>query len=266
MYSNLYLQNRTLTNNRDYEASNSITVGSNTQPWGTDKHQDTGDFIISSGTKVNMEAGESIKLESGFKLCSGATFKASVDSDNPTLKSASVEKLVIPSIIGNKYVSDSETYSTADSEYDNISWTLIGYNTCYDADASEFNLPDELKNGQYTLICKGEKNGQEAASSKIIVVSKSNTIKADISNALAETIITVYPNPTNNIITINFGELNIQNIEIVLTNISGNIVLKKSNFNSNTYNLDISSLPKGVYIVNAINNNANIFTNRIVKL
>jgi hypothetical protein len=48
--------------NRDFEASNSITVGNNTQPWGNAKHQDTGDFIISSGTTVNMEAGTSIKL------------------------------------------------------------------------------------------------------------------------------------------------------------------------------------------------------------
>ncbi|MBN2649229.1 MAG: hypothetical protein JXR50_05745 [Prolixibacteraceae bacterium] len=117
-----------------------------------------------------MEAGTSIKLESGFKLCNGANFKASVDGSNPMLKSASVEKITVPSIIGNKYISDSETYSITDSEYDNISWTLIGNNTNYIVNVSEISLPGELKNGQYTLICTGEKNGQEAASSKIIVV------------------------------------------------------------------------------------------------
>ncbi|MBN2649227.1 MAG: T9SS type A sorting domain-containing protein [Prolixibacteraceae bacterium] len=266
MYEDMYLQNRSLNYDRDFEASNTITVGSNTQPWGNDKHQDTGDFIINSGATVNMEAGTSIKLESGFKLCNGANFKASVDGSNPMLKSASVEKLSAPSIIGNKYISDSETYSTTDDEYDNISWTLLGNNTNYNVDVSEISLPVELKNGQYTLICTGEKNGQEAASSKIIVVRKSNTIEEDNSSNLTETIITVYPNPANNILIINFGELNIQSMEIVLTNTSGNTVLRKSNLNCNTYELDISSLPEGVYVVNVFNNNANIFTERIVKL
>ncbi|MDA3817860.1 MAG: hypothetical protein PF486_10820, partial [Prolixibacteraceae bacterium] len=96
MSSNMYLQNRTLNHDRDFEASNSITVGSNTQPWGNEKHQDTGDFIINPGTIVNMEAGTSIKLESGFKLCNGATFKASVDGSNPMLKSSSVEQIEPP--------------------------------------------------------------------------------------------------------------------------------------------------------------------------
>jgi hypothetical protein len=55
-------------------------------------------------------------------------------------------------------------------------------------------------------------------------------------------------------------------MEIVLTNTSGNTVLRKSNLNCNTYELDISSLPEGVYVVNLFNNNDNIFTERIVKL
>jgi hypothetical protein len=98
--------------NRDFEASNSITVGNNTQPWGNAKHQDTGDFIISSGTTVNMEAGTSIKLESGFKLCNGANLKASVDGSNPVLKSSSVEQLSTPVIVWKKILPLRQQFST----------------------------------------------------------------------------------------------------------------------------------------------------------
>jgi hypothetical protein len=107
------------------ETSSAITVGSNTQPWGTDKHQDTGDFIISSGTTVNMEAGSSIKLQTGFKLCNGATFKASVDGSNPMLKSSSVEQIEPPVIVGDKYASDGEKYSTSENAPHGASLQLV---------------------------------------------------------------------------------------------------------------------------------------------
>ena len=79
-----------------------------------------GDFIINPGKTVNMEAGTSIKIQSGFKLCNGANIKASVDGSKPVLKSSAVEQLSTPVIAGKKYVSVGDVYTTNKSEYDNI--------------------------------------------------------------------------------------------------------------------------------------------------
>ncbi len=86
------------------------------------------------------------------------------------LKSSSVEQIESPIIVGSKYASDNEKYTTNVDAYKNVSWILLGNNTSYGTHGNEFCLPNGLKNGQYTLICAGEKNGKKAASSKIIVV------------------------------------------------------------------------------------------------
>jgi hypothetical protein len=266
MYSDMYLQNRNLNYDRDFEASNTITVGSSTQPWGNAKHQDTGDFVINPGTTVNMEAGTSIKLESGFKLCNGANFKASVDGSNPMLKSSSVEQIEPPIIVGNKYASDGEKYSTNVNATENVSWLLLGNNTTYGTHDNEFFLPNGLENGQYTLICIDNKNGQKAASSKIIVVQKSTTIFEHDNNSLEPySDIIVYPNPANENLTIDFGKLDFTNAELYVKDISGRIILKRTIINSNNVSVDISSISKGIYFVNIINDNINIFTKKIVK-
>jgi hypothetical protein len=267
MHSNMYLQNRTLNHNRDFEAANTITVGNNTQPWGTAKHQATGDFVINSGKTVNMIAGQSVKLTSGFKLCSGATFKASVDPTDPTLKSDLVEELAIPHIVGNKYAYTGETYFVEKQfENEKISWVLLGNNCEYSSKTDEFYLPDNLKNGQYTLVCRVSTNGMEVASSKILVVNNSNTLNNIQEELIGRDIkFSIYPNPANSMLSIAIGESDMENSEIVVTNISGRTVLYKPNIQSNHITLDISTLQNGIYFIGLIKNRRIVDIQKLIK-
>jgi hypothetical protein len=116
------------------------------------------------------------------------------------------------------------------------------------------------------LVCTGEKNGKKAASSKIIVVQKSTAISMHDNDYLAPySDIIVYPNPANEKITIDFGKLDFTNAELYVKDISGWTVFKKTEINNTNINVDISSISKGIYFVNIINDNANIFTKKIVK-
>ncbi len=266
MYKEMYLQNRTLNYDRDFEASETITVGSNTQPWGTDKHQDTGDFIISSGTTVNMEAGQSIILKSGFMLCDGATFKMSVTPGDPTLKSSKVQDLPAPVIIGNKYVEPDDQFIVQSLPDDgDVSWQIIGNNYEYQDLTDEFLIPNGLQNGQYTLVARINTNGQESSASKVIIFQKSTTIGPAINNT-DDINITVYPNPTDDRITIDFSQINLNNIELEIKDILGKTVMKEININTNKVEINTSALSKGVYFIHIINDGRNVEAKKFVKL
>ncbi len=69
----LYLQNKTITDTRNYIASNKIEAGNSvttTIP--------NGDFILASGSNVSMKAGNQIVLAAGFIASAGSTFIAQV--------------------------------------------------------------------------------------------------------------------------------------------------------------------------------------------
>ena len=267
MYSDMYLQNRTINNSRDYEASNAIIVGNYTQPWGTAKHQDVGDFIINSGTTVNMEAGQSVKLESGFKLCSGANLKMSIDPSNPNTKSGLVEELATPLIIGNKYVGLGDHFSVSKQfEDEDISWKIIGNDSEYQSQTEELLLPDDLRNGQYTLFVTVNANGQESSSSKVVIVD--NISKAKLfndNNVNDEKECLVYPNPTTSEINVEISK-NIIKFRLEIRNVSGETVLTKSGLNSGRLKINISTLQNGIYFVELVGDNDIVNTRKLIKL
>jgi hypothetical protein len=68
--------------------------------------------------------------------------------------------------------------------------------------------------------------------------------------------INIYPNPANNTASVTFMENKIESYTIQVTDISGKILLQKSNTSTigeNKINLDISKFEKGTYIVYLIN-------------
>lgn len=60
--------------------------------------------------------------------------------------------------------------------------------------------------------------------------------------------ITVYPNPATHSVHFNLENVNVQNARLVLYNAVGKETLSKFVFNSKTISLDISELPRGVYL------------------
>jgi hypothetical protein len=73
MWERKYLQNRTITGERDFEATTSIEAGESVRSFQDQYDGETGDFIIESG-KTTFSAPDVI-LEGGFEVKKGAEFE-----------------------------------------------------------------------------------------------------------------------------------------------------------------------------------------------
>jgi hypothetical protein len=61
--------------------------------------------------------------------------------------------------------------------------------------------------------------------------------------------LTVYPNPTNSVLTIQHSAFNIPNSSFRITNLMGQTLLQGS-INTENQQIDISTLPAGMYFIN----------------
>ena len=170
-------------------------------------------------------------------LCAGLYNVIITDSNN----CASVNNAIVnepdPLLI-NIYISDSTLVAT--SGYNSYQW--------YSADG---NIINGATNETFTPYTVGEyyvvvNNGECEEISYSIDYNISNIL--EIENNLQ-----IYPNPTNGIITI-IGE-KIKNISIY--NILGNQLFKveKNNLNTNSRNIDLSNLARGIYTIQIEQNN-----------
>ena len=73
MWNEMFLQNRIITNERDFDANKSITAGKNVRNFSEQYNGETGDFVVNSG-KLTFSADEVI-LEAGFEVKKGAEFE-----------------------------------------------------------------------------------------------------------------------------------------------------------------------------------------------
>jgi hypothetical protein len=73
MWERKYLQNRTITGDRNFEAVTSIIAGEDVRSFSGQYNGETGDFIIESG-KTTFSAPE-VTLEAGFEVKNGAEFE-----------------------------------------------------------------------------------------------------------------------------------------------------------------------------------------------
>jgi len=123
MYDSMFLQNRSIARDRDFEAEHTVTMGRDVQPVSfsnhanttLDKQINTGDFVVSSGTNTLIEAGESITLEPGTKLQTGSDVTLRIDPDNPVDKMGPQRTIPAPGISGSKTICGETTYRAATS-------------------------------------------------------------------------------------------------------------------------------------------------------
>ena len=74
-----------------------------------------------------------------------------------------------------------------------------------------------------------------------------------------------YPNPTNNLLTLNIGNHNNEKLTYQLYDMQGKLLGSKQVINSNT-TIGMHYLPVGSYLLNVLDNNSLIKTFRIVKI
>ncbi len=209
MYDNLFIQNRTIANDRDFEASNSIEVGNNVDNQ-AGKNIKTGSVVFKSGSTVTLSA-PSIVLGSGTTIEKACSFNAKASTATTTLKSAKVsssEKSTainfVPSISKKKSENKDCYYLKNISEADlsPISWHIYSYNFEYQSTGPEFIIPHNIPTGQYTLKASIQKGNSQQSLTKVLNITGNyfaNKIKKEqITPSLSEGFeIKTYPNPTN---------------------------------------------------------------------
>ena len=70
----------------------------------------------------------------------------------------------------------------------------------------------------------------------------------------------VYPNPAKGIVNVAFEKMN----AVIITDLTGRVVLRRELSNVHTLQIDVSHLPKGMYILKAQNANGNIETTKLI--
>lgn len=81
-------------------------------------------------------------------------------------------------------------------------------------------------------------------------------------NDLIVPTVSLYPNPSNELINISFGEDQLSKLE--LYDITGKLLFKKE-LNANTYALNIANYPLGTYLVKVYNQNNASLNKKIIK-
>ncbi len=261
MYDDMYIQNKTISNDRDFEANNSISFGrevaSNNLP---DKIIEVGDVKITNGAKVNVYAGNSITLGPGFSVDKGCEFSATVGTTTTKsagLKSATFTKLS-PPVISYNY--DRSSYSalliSAQDSLSTYNWKITGNNKSLEYIGKEFKLP-ELSQGLYTLFCTKTFEGRTSTISTVI---KSDVIKSTSTDKIQEKTISVtenvnisaFPNPSKGNVTFSFQVLNTSNVNLSIIDINGAIVQNiyvGREFEPGNYSetINLSNLTSGFY-------------------
>ena len=270
MYGNMYLQNKIINQNRDFEAKTSINIGFgndwtplqsdiyylNNNSWNYShnhiKNIDNGNVIVKSGTNLNIKAGNSITLFPGFETEPGATFVAEIGDICSGTKSLEIN-LPTPVIQGSFKVCGESMYKVENIENNVIEWKLTGENIFVTTFGSEFTTPSNLPLGQYTLTCTSISQQGEATSTRIINVICKPEIKQreklPIEKNNDEVI--VYPNPSNGLYFITIVSNGIENKQIkvqILDMLSNNIYSEEVLYN-NRLIINCSEKPDGLYIL-----------------
>ncbi len=116
-------------------------------------------------------------------------------------------------------------------------------------------------------IAVHQSNGTQACATDSIVFDLNVLFQhppVSISENKTEDEIDIYPNPFNNELHINFGDMNLDNAEIKIYSLSGNIVYQNQTLQSQKLQLEI--LNKGVFIVYVLDGDQNRFIYKIVNL
>lgn len=115
-----------------------------------------------------------------------------------------------------------------------------------------------IQNDSNLLICGNFNSYNSIDSSSLIRLKQESTL--DLNDSEIENLVTLYPNPSNSIINLNFkNNIVISNLSIV--NSIGKVLKKYENFENS---IDISDLSNGIYFLKIENDNKTI-TRKIIK-
>ncbi len=250
MYDSMFLQNREITQNRDFEATDKIIVGKDVSKNLTDsqhkKHIDTGNFIITDSSTVNFKAGHEIILKAGFEVTCGSEFSAKIDSTLMVKNIKNNKHYFYPKILGHKTFNDTTTLYTDLPENIRTNWKITGYDTTFYYYGQKLLLGN-LPVGQYTVFCDALFLDTTISVSSIIKVKNFTFTDAPKNQIQNKKNIKIFPNPANNYVKVILTDQQ-ADFDIYFFAIDGTLLLLKKHVNSNQ-EINIEKLPLGAYLL-----------------
>ena len=161
--------------------------------------------------------------------------------------------------IDNSNVADLCSLSLNDSINESIAFIAT-----INDDKTEITInPSEnfTENKGYILTLNG--NLEDLSDNAIDTISIAFTTGTELNiNSDITSGFNIFPNPTNGVFTINTNE---KISEIFIVNVLGKRIYQNKNITKETLNINISDQPNGIYVIQIITNDNNIFINKICK-
>ena len=159
-------------------------------------------------------------------------------------QSVNIQNTNIYTVSGNEF--DPEVIDNCDLES-----VVNDFNNGATLDGAEFPV------GTTTVTWTAtDATGNSSQCTYNLIISNTTVI-----NSFEDIGISIYPNPVNGILHIEFGEENVQRLTI--SDITGRIIIDKIDVNKSEQ-IDISEFDSGVYLVNVFNDKI-VHTNKIIK-
>ncbi len=154
----------------------------------------------------------------------------------------------------SEVINDGEvSFTNTSSNFDTIFWDFGDSNT-----STEINpVHNYVESGLYTVSLTTTKCGKSDTKTKTLDIT---VLSTEVFNIVA---LNIFPNPTSENLNIEFDK-SYHKISLVILDISGKILLRNSGNNLAEFTLKISSLNKGIYILNIIADN-HYYVEKIVK-
>ena len=234
----------------------------------TASHSITASSHIENGTDMTFRAGNHITLNPDFEVHAGATFLAEIrDACPPTSFSTPIQSSAYLSSTENiqrtKRILEGEirtiengkiqlSYQLANSERidvfirdeDGQTVQVLQENVLQNRGVYHLPIDDtNLKKGTYYYTIESEHGGE----TKAFELSKTKG-PAEMDSAL-EKHPTIFPNPVNDLLTIEFPSGNTKCL-IKIVSLEGRVLEECSSFDQKRITLDVSMLVAGMYLIN----------------
>lgn len=128
---------------------------------------------------------------------------------------------------------------------------------------------ESIDAGTYAVNVSHKGDLQDGSQDFSLIINgiKKDTLNKDtLSNTDVniENTITVYPNPTNDFLNIKLNSYNSEILKVSLYNIMGQKTLETQYTNQNSIKLDVSNMPKGLYMLKVKENDNDVLIKKII--
>ncbi len=250
MHENLFLDNKTIHHDRDFEAEN-IVAGH-----GANNHYlEHGPVSIEAGN-VNFSANNSVHLQGGFEVKPGASFSVTINAGTKkSTKSTAIDTFILPGIKYDKTGDAITLYLTSMHEKYRYHWQLTGENVEQSLEGTKGTFKN-LPPGQYTanLLVSDGNNSQSI--SRIFGI-KGNRKKKERKIPGYENhqqMFTLSPNPAGTSCKLRFKLKRGNKVSLEIMNMNGTyreMIVSGKEYMAGAHEAEIntSSLGPGVYII-----------------